>query len=113
MQNLGVLDRFKKTRERAIEKVLDSDLAKSQSEALSRIIGRNSGTGPHTQIGADVVLTEADSHLNVDSVKRMLKWLAEAVGRSLELSPSSDTSVYLSVPTYRTNCCVDQRMYSQ
>ena len=85
--NLGVLDRFKKTRERAIGKVLDSDLGKSQSEALSRIIGLDRRPGS----GDGVDLKDSDGLLSVDFAKRMLKWLAEAVGRALELSVSSDT----------------------
>ncbi|CAZ82768.1 unnamed protein product [Tuber melanosporum] len=90
-QNLGVLDRLKKSRERAIEKVLDSDLGKSQSNALSRIIGLDrtkSGKGSHL---SDVILTDSDGQLNVEFAKRMLKWLAEGVGRSLELSTPADT----------------------
>ncbi|KAG0125318.1 exocyst complex component Sec10-like protein [Tuber indicum] len=90
-QNLGVLDRLKKSRERAIEKVLDSDLGKSQSNALSRIIGLDrtkSGKGSHL---SDVILADSDGQLNVEFAKRMLKWLAEGVGRSLELSTPADT----------------------
>lgn len=88
-QNLGVFDRLKKSRERAIEKVLESDLAKNQTGALSRIIGleRKSGDG-HL---SDVIVNEADGQLNVEFSKRMLKWLAEAVGRSIDLSSAADT----------------------
>lgn len=89
-QNLGVLDRLKKSRERAIEKVLDSDLGKSQSDALSRIIGLDRKSGKAGQL-SEVVISEGDGKLNVESAKRMLKWLAEAVGRSLELSTPADT----------------------
>ncbi|KAL0631485.1 Exocyst complex component 5 [Maublancomyces gigas] len=89
-QNLGVLDRLKKSRERAIEKVLDSDLGKSQSDALSRIIGLDRKSGKAGQL-SDVVISEGDGKLNVESAKRMLKWLAEGVGRSLELSTPADT----------------------
>jgi hypothetical protein len=90
-QNLGVLDRLKKSRERAFEKVLESDLGKSQSDALSRMIGldrKSSGKGDHL---SDVVVTDVDGQLNVEYAKRMLKWLAEGVGRSLELSTTADT----------------------
>lgn len=82
---------MKKSRERAIEKVLDSDLGKSQSDALSRSIelGRTrSGKGTHL---SDAILTDSDGQLNVEFAKRMLKWLAEGVGRSLELSTPADT----------------------
>ena len=36
-------------------------------------------------------MTDADGQLNVEFSKRMLKWLAEAVGRSIELSSVADT----------------------
>lgn len=85
-----MLDRFKKTRERAIEKVLESDLGKSQSETLSRIIGMDKKAGRDNHL-SDVVISDYDGQLNVDFAKRMLKWLAEAVGRSLELSTAADT----------------------
>jgi hypothetical protein len=89
-QNLGVLDRLKKTRERAIEKMLESDLGKSRSDALSRIIGLDRRTGKDSHL-SDVIVADADGQLNVDFSKRMLKWLAEAVGRSIELSYAAET----------------------
>ncbi|KAA8894126.1 exocyst complex component Sec10-like protein [Sphaerosporella brunnea] len=89
-QNLGVFDRLKKSRERAIEKVLESDLAKSQNGALSRIIGLDRKPSGDAHL-SDVVVTEIDGQLNVDFAKRILKWLAEAVGRSIELSSAADT----------------------
>jgi hypothetical protein len=82
---------LKKSKERAFEKVLESELGKSQSDALSRIIGldrKSSGKGAHL---SDVVISDADGQLNVEYSKRMLKWLAESVGRSLELSTPADT----------------------
>lgn len=90
-QNLGVLDRFKKSRERAIEKVLESDLGKSQSEALSRIIGLDRRSAGKDGNISDVVVSDTDGQLNVDFSKRMLRWLAEAVGRSIDLSSAADT----------------------
>lgn len=89
-QNLGVLDRLKKSRERVIEKVIESDLGKSQSGALSRIIGFNQGANGSGHL-SDVIVTDQDGKLNVEFSKRMLKWLAEAVGRSIELSSAADT----------------------
>jgi len=40
---------------------------------------------------AEIELEESDGQLSVEISKRMLSWLAESIGRSLELSPSSDT----------------------
>ncbi|KAJ5494804.1 hypothetical protein N7463_010891 [Penicillium fimorum] len=39
----------------------------------------------------EIKLTEEDGQPNLSDAKRMLKWLAEAVGRGLELSVNSDT----------------------
>jgi hypothetical protein len=83
-------------RERAIEKVLESELAKSQSHALSKIIGFERKAGKDNHL-SDVLLSDADGKLNVEFPKRMLKWLAEAVGRSLELSSQADTPRDVSV----------------
>lgn len=86
----GILDRFKNTRERTLERVLESDLGKSQSEALNRIIGidRKSGKDSHL---SDVILSDSDGQLKVEFAKRMLRWMAEAVSRILEFSPVADT----------------------
>jgi len=40
---------------------------------------------------ADIVVTEGDGLLSLQVAKRMFKWLAEAVGRGLELSNVSET----------------------
>lgn len=93
-KNLGVLDRLKKSRERAIEKVLESELAKSQSDTLGKIIGFERKPGKDSHL-SDVLLSDTDGKLNIEFPKRMLKWLAEAVGRSLELSSQADTCVYV------------------
>jgi len=89
-QNLGVLDRLKKSRERVIERVIESDLGKTQTDALSRIIGLDRKSGKDSNL-SDVIVTDVDGKLNVEFSKRMLKWLAEAVGRSIELSSAADT----------------------
>lgn len=39
----------------------------------------------------EIEVTEQDGVLSVANAKRMLKWLAEGVGRGLELSGGSDT----------------------
>lgn len=85
-----------------MEKVLESDLGKSQSAALSRIIGfdRNK-TGRDNHL-SDVIFSDADGLLNVEFSKRMLRWLAEAVGRSLELSTAADTYITMIRSTRST-----------
>jgi hypothetical protein len=46
---------------------------------------------PETVRLTEIKLTEEDGQPNLSDAKRMLKWLAEAVGRGLELSVNSDT----------------------
>lgn len=49
------------------------------------------GEDPETVRLTEIKLTEEDGQPNLSDAKRMLKWLAEAVGRGLELSVNSDT----------------------
>ena len=46
---------------------------------------------------AEFKLTEEDGLLNISHSKRMLKWLAEAVGRGLELSITNETPKDVSI----------------
>ena len=78
-------------RDKAIEKILESDIGKSRSDVLTRIMGVNKDNDKEKSSLNDIETTEFDGQLSVDAAKRMLRWLAEAVGRSLELSPSTDT----------------------
>lgn len=41
------------------------------------------------------VIREEDGLLNVGVAERMLKWHAEAIGRCVELTPSSDVCVFM------------------
>jgi hypothetical protein len=69
---------------------LDSpDFTPTQKKALLRIAGLKEST--------DSDLTDADGQLNVAFAKRMLKWLAECVGRGLELSVTSETPKDVSI----------------
>lgn len=49
------------------------------------------GEVPETVRLTEIRLVEEDGQPNLGDVKRMLKWLAEAVGRGLELSVNADT----------------------
>jgi hypothetical protein len=51
----------------------------------------NVGDIPETQRLTEIRITEEDGQPNLTDAKRMLKWLAEAVGRGLELSVNTDT----------------------
>ncbi|KAI5809625.1 exocyst complex component Sec10-like protein [Peziza echinospora] len=102
MQNMTYFDRMKisaakvsaEAREKAIEKVKESE--STGGGAWSRVLGgvRRADTDEgdtNNKLGGILNATEADGQLSVDTAKRMLRWLAEAVGRSLELSPTADT----------------------
>ena len=113
MQNLTYFDRMKisatkatsEARVQALEKANSTESAPSSTAgAWSRVLGvrraettgSEDGTSSTTGGAADKLggllnATEADGTLSIATAKRMLRWLAEAVGRSLELSPSSDT----------------------
>lgn len=78
-------------RDKAIEKILESDLGKSRGDALTRIMRVDKDASKDKNRLSDIATTEADGQLSVEIAKRMLRWLAEAVGRSLELSPAADT----------------------
>ncbi|KAI5282484.1 Exocyst complex component 5 [Ascosphaera aggregata] len=72
-----------------------SDYTPTQKAMLLRVAGLKEGTEYQKQTETEI--TEEDGQLNPASAKRMLKWLAEAVGRSLELGASSDTPKDVSV----------------
>lgn len=106
MQNMTYFDRMKisaakvsaEAREKAIEKVKDSEIGGATGGAWSRVLGvRRAETvgedGEGGKLGGILNATEADGQLSIDTAKRMLRWLAEAVGRALELSPTADTYV--------------------
>ena len=71
-----------------MERLSSSDLPASQKAMLLKIAGMNADT---ENKDADIVVTEADGALSLQTAKRMLKWLAEGVGRGLELSGGNET----------------------
>ncbi|PGG97049.1 hypothetical protein AJ79_09363 [Helicocarpus griseus UAMH5409] len=69
---------------------LDSlDFTPTQKRTLLRVAGLKENAD--LQKRDDIELTEEDGHLSIAFAKRMIKWLAEGVGRDLELSVSSET----------------------
>ncbi|KAK2741776.1 Exocyst complex component 5 [Myotisia sp. PD_48] len=76
-------------REAYINRLDSSDFTETQRRMLLRLAGlKDNDELPKP---SDIELTEQDGQLSVDFAKRMLRWLAEGVGRSLELSISSET----------------------
>ncbi|EPS42971.1 hypothetical protein H072_3039 [Dactylellina haptotyla CBS 200.50] len=101
VQNTTMLDRWKtqiqnsttSARDRVITQLQDTDPATARrTEQLLRIAGLGSFREKHQKDDkiTDVDLDEADGQLSIDVSKRMLKWLAESIGRSLEIDSSSD-----------------------
>lgn len=75
-------------RDAYMERLDSADLQPGQKATLLRVAGL--GKEKDATAGTDVV-TDEDGQLSLPFTKRMLRWLAEAVGRSLELSTSLET----------------------
>lgn len=74
-------------RDAYMERLDSADLPTTQKAMLLRIAGLKEDQGDKKNIET----TEEDGKLSISTAKRMLKWLAEGVGRGLELSPTNDT----------------------
>lgn len=77
-------------RDAYVERLDSSDLSPAQKAMLLRVAGLKDSENAKTQ--TEIEVSEQDGVLSVDNAKRMLKWLAEAVGRGLELSAGNDTA---------------------
>ena len=76
-------------RDAYVERLDSSDLAPQQKAMLLRVAGLKDAESAKRQ--TEMEFSEQDGLLSTINSKRMLKWLAEAVGRSLELSGGSET----------------------
>jgi len=74
-------------RDKYMERLESTDLPASQKATLLRIAGLREDQ----QERKEIEVTDEDGKLSLQVAKRMLKWLAEGVGRGLELSTSSET----------------------
>lgn len=70
-----------------MERLDSTELPATQKAMLFRIAGLKEDQ----QDKKDIEVSEEDGKLSLSNAKRMLKWLAEGVGRGLELSPSNET----------------------
>ena len=77
-------------RDAYVERLDSSDLAPAQKAMLLQVAGLKDSENAKAQ--TEIEVTEQDGVLSIDNAKRMLKWLAEAVGRSLELSGGNETA---------------------
>ncbi|KAG5295276.1 exocyst complex component protein [Histoplasma ohiense] len=76
-------------RDAYVSRLDSSDFTPTQKRMLLRVAGLKDNSDLHKQ--NEIELTEEDGRLNPAFAKRMLKWLAEGVGRDLELAVSSET----------------------
>lgn len=74
-------------RDAYMERLESTELPASQKKTLLRIAGLKEDQ----QEKKDIEVTDEDGRLSLATAKRMLKWLAEGVGRGLELSPGNET----------------------
>lgn len=74
-------------RDAYMERLDTADLPATQKAMLLRIAGLKDDQSDKKNIET----TEEDGKLSIPTAKRMLKWLAEGVGRGLELSPINET----------------------
>lgn len=80
-------------RDAYVNRLESSELAPTHRKMLLQVAGlRESVDSPR-----EIKLTEEDGLLNISYTKQILKWLAEAVGRGLELSVSNETPKDVSV----------------
>jgi exocyst complex component 5 len=73
-----------------MERLESSDLPASQKAMLVRIAGLKDSDSEMKNKG-EIEVSDEDGELNLQNVKRMLKWMAEGVGRGLELSAGNET----------------------
>ncbi|KAF2201757.1 exocyst complex component Sec10 [Delitschia confertaspora ATCC 74209] len=74
-------------RDAYMERLDSMDLPATQKAMLLRIAGVKEDQSEKKEIE----VTDEDGRLNLSNAKRMLKWLAEGIGRGLELSPANET----------------------
>ena len=83
------------TRDAYVERLDTSDLTPAQKAMLLRLAGLKESENAKAQTEIDV--SDDDGVLDTANAKRMLKWLAEAVGRGLELSGGNETAKEIHV----------------
>lgn len=77
-------------RDTYLERLDSSDIAAGQKAMLLRIAGLSS-THAVPQNRSEIDVSDEDGALSLPYTKRMLKWLAEGVGRGLELANGHET----------------------
>ncbi|GAM86679.1 hypothetical protein ANO11243_046970 [Dothideomycetidae sp. 11243] len=75
-------------RDAYLDRLNSADLPASQKKMLVRLAGISSTS---TANQSEIEVTDEDGELSLPYFKRMLKWLAESVGRGLELAGGHET----------------------
>lgn len=70
-----------------LERLDSSDLTPTQKTMMLRVAGLSANRDSKTEIE----VSEEDGQLSIQNAKRMIKWLAESVRRTLELGSPSET----------------------
>ncbi|KAL8869151.1 MAG: hypothetical protein Q9174_004481, partial [Haloplaca sp. 1 TL-2023] len=82
-------------RDAYVERLDSSDLGVGQKAMLLRVAGLKDADTAKAQ--TEIEVSDEDGVLSTGTAKRMLKWLAEAVGRGLELNGGNETAKDVSV----------------
>ncbi|KAL8744206.1 MAG: hypothetical protein Q9190_003513, partial [Brigantiaea leucoxantha] len=82
-------------RDAYVERLDSSDLTPSQKARLRRVAGLKDSESAKTE--TEIEVSDEDGVLSSTNAKRMLKWLAEAVGRGLELNSGNETAKDVSI----------------
>ncbi|KAL8821251.1 MAG: hypothetical protein Q9223_000676 [Gallowayella weberi] len=82
-------------RDAYVERLDSSDLTPAQKKMLLRIAGLKDAEDAKAQ--TEIEVSTEDGVLSTINAKRMLKWLAEAVGRGLELNGGNEAAKDVSV----------------
>ncbi|KAL8926876.1 MAG: hypothetical protein Q9208_002685 [Pyrenodesmia sp. 3 TL-2023] len=77
-------------RDAYVERLDSSDLAPAQKAMLLRVAGLKDAENAKAQ--TEIEVSDEDGVLSIATAKRMLKWLAEAIGRGLELNGGNETA---------------------
>ena len=77
------------TRDAIVEKLDSPDMSTLQKSVMLRVAKLTDTDSAKKQM--EMELSAEDGMLDVANSKRMLRWLAEAVGRGLELSGGNET----------------------
>ena len=77
-------------RDNYVERLNNADLPPGQKAIMMRVAGLHDKEQPTSTGQKEIDLTDEDGQLSLPVTKRMLKWLAEGVGRGLELAGGSN-----------------------